>query len=164
MPDPGTLMERLTSGEAVPGPRPAAASPAGGQGEILEAPPSFEGFTELIEKRGKKILAHELRENFRLVEYGPPSLLLQPASNLRAVRDVEAFLKSVRDATDALFGQKWRVALSDGEAAPTLREQEVAAEEAVKREVLDSPLVKAAMDAFPEAELSGFTLDEQRSA
>jgi hypothetical protein len=29
---------------------------------------------------------------------------------------------------------------------------------------LETPLVKAAFEAFPEAELAGFRLDEQRSA
>ena len=33
-----------------------------------------------------------------------------------------------------------------------------------RQSVLDSPLVRAAFDAFPGAELTGYTLDEQRSA
>jgi DNA polymerase-3 subunit gamma/tau len=131
---------------------------------MLEAPPSFEAFADLIETRGKAILAHQLRENYRLVEYGPPSLLLQQTGNVREVKDVEAFVRTLRDATDAIFGQKWQVAMSDRPAEPTLREKEQAAEAALKQKVLDSPLVKAAFEAFPEAELSGFTLNEQRSA
>ncbi|HYD36070.1 MAG TPA: DNA polymerase III subunit gamma/tau [Allosphingosinicella sp.] len=164
LPDPGALLDKLASGEGVEA-RPTAAAPqGGGQPPMLSAPPSFEAFTELIENRGKAILAHQLRENYRLVEYGPPSLLLQQTGNVREIRDVEAFLRTLRDATDTIFGEKWKVALSDGPASPTLREQEQAAEAELKRKVLNSPLVKAAFDAFPEAELSGFTLDEQRSA
>jgi DNA polymerase-3 subunit gamma/tau len=166
LPDPGTLLEKLASGESLParqgGAAPAAA--AAGQDPLLRAPSSFEAFTDLIETRGKAILAHQLRENYRLVEYGPPSLLLQQTGNVREVRDVEAFLRTLRDATDTIFGEKWRVALSDGPALPTLREQEQAAEAELKQQVLDSPLVRAAFEAFPEAELTGFTLDEQRSA
>jgi DNA polymerase-3 subunit gamma/tau len=165
LPDPGALVEKLASGESVTV-RPGAPAPsaAAGQDPMLEAPPSFEAFADLIETRGKAILAHQLRENYRLVEYGPPSLLLQQTGNVREVRDVESFVRTLRDATDAIFGQKWRVAMSDGPALPTLREQEQAAEAELKRKVLESPLVKAAFEAFPEAELSGFTLDEQRSA
>jgi DNA polymerase III subunit gamma/tau len=164
LPDPGTLLERLAGGEAVPARAPAAAAAAAGQEPMLQAPPSFEAFADLIETRGRAILAHQLREHYRLVEYGPPSLLLQQTGNVREVRDVDAFLRTLRDATDAIFGQKWRVALSDAPAQPTLREQEQAAEAELKRKVLESPLVKAAFEAFPEAELTGFTLDEQRSA
>ncbi len=164
LPDPGTLLEKLASGEAVAARGAPAASPAAGQEPLLRAPPSFEAFADLIETRGKAILAHQLRENYRLVEYGPPSLLLQQTGTVREVRDVEAFIRTLRDATDTLFGEKWRVALSDGPAQPTLREQEQAAEAELKQKVLESPLVKAAFEAFPEAELAGFTLDEQRSA
>jgi DNA polymerase-3 subunit gamma/tau len=164
LPDPGTLVEKLASGEGVPGRTAAAPSSSSGQEPMLSAPPSFEAFAELIESRGKAILAHQLRENYRLVEYGPPSLLLQQTGNVREIRDVESFIRTLRDATDTIFGEKWQVALSDGPAQPTLREQEQAAEAELKRKVLDSPVVKAAFDAFPEAELTGFTLDEQRSA
>ncbi|HLL32116.1 MAG TPA: DNA polymerase III subunit gamma/tau, partial [Allosphingosinicella sp.] len=165
LPDPGTLLEKLSSGEAVPSARSPAAAPAGAaEGTMLSAPPSFEAFTELIETRGKAILAHQLRENYRLVDYGPPSLLLQQTGNVREVRDIEAFIRTLRDATDAIFGQKWQVALSDGPAQPTLREQEQAAEAELKRKVLETPLVKAALEAFPGAELARYNLDEQRSA
>jgi len=163
LPDPGALLERLASGEAAPARSPATTA-AAGQAPLLQAPPSFEAFTELIETRGKAILAHQLRENYRLVDYGPPSLLLQQTGNVREIKDLEAFIRTLRDATDAIFGQKWQVALSDGPAQPTLREQEQAAEAELKRQVLETPLVKAALEAFPGAELARYNLDEQRSA
>ncbi|MEA3065202.1 MAG: polymerase subunit gamma/tau [Sphingomonadales bacterium] len=164
LPDPGALLERMASGEGAPARAPAAPGPASGPEPMLQAPASFEAFADLIETRGKAILAHQLRENYRLVEYGPPSLLLQQTGNVREISDVETFLRTLRDATDTIFGRKWRVGLSDGPALPTLREQEQAAEAELKQKVLQSPLVKAAFEAFPEAELTGFTLDEQRSA
>jgi DNA polymerase III subunit gamma/tau len=163
LPDPGALLERLAGGEAIPA-RPVQAAPAAGQAALLQAPPSFEAFTELIETQGKAILAHQLRENYRLVDYGPPSLLLQQTGNVGEIRDIETFIRTLRDATDAIFGQKWQVALSDGPAQPTLREQEQAAEAELKRKVLETPVVKAALEAFPGAELARYNLDEQRSA
>jgi DNA polymerase-3 subunit gamma/tau len=164
LPDPGAMLERLASGERPAAPAPGASGADGGQSTMLQAPASFEAFTAMIENKGKALLAHQLRENYRLVDYGPPSLLLQQTGNVREIKDIEAFLRTLRDATDTIFGQKWQVALSDGPAQPTLREQEQAAEAELKRQVLESPLVKAALEAFPEAELTGFTLDEQRSA
>ncbi|HET9639758.1 MAG TPA: DNA polymerase III subunit gamma/tau [Allosphingosinicella sp.] len=164
LPDPGALVEKLASGEGAPARASAAAAPAAGQAPLLQAPASFEAFTELIETRGKAILAHQLRENYRLVDYGPPSLLLQQTGNVREIKDLEAFIRTLRDATDAIFGQKWQVALSDGPAQPTLREQEKAAEDALRQSVLETPMVKAALEAFPGAELARYTLDEQRSA
>jgi DNA polymerase III subunit gamma/tau len=163
LPDPGALLERLASGEPVAA-RSTGPAATAGQGPPLQAPPSFEAFTELIENKGRAILAHQLREQYRLVEYGPPNLLLQQKGNVREIKDIDAFLRTLRDATDAIFGQKWQVALSDGPARPTLREQEQAAEAELKRQVLETPLVKAALEAFPGAELARYNLDEQRSA
>jgi DNA polymerase-3 subunit gamma/tau len=164
LPDPGTLMERLASGEAVPARAPASAPAEAEQGAMLQAPPSFEAFTDLVESKGKAILAHELRENYRLVEYGPPQLLLQQTENVRPVKDVDAFLRTLRDFTDTIFGRKWQVAISEGPAQPTLREREKAAEAELKQRILETPVVQAAFEAFPDAELAGYSLDEQRSA
>jgi DNA polymerase-3 subunit gamma/tau len=168
LPDPGTLMERLANGEAAPARSPGAAAPGADEQKVmLSAPSSFEAFTDLIESGGQRILAHELRENYRLVEYGPSRLLLQhkekQTSNVRPVRDVEAFIKTLRDATDTLFGQKWQVGMADGPAEPTLREREQAAEAELKQAVLEAPMVKAAFEAFPGAELAAWNLDERRS-
>jgi DNA polymerase-3 subunit gamma/tau len=164
LPDPGALLEKLASGEAISARAPAVGSGPPGQGPAMQVPTSFEAFTEIIENEGRAILAHQLREHYRLVEYGPPNLLLQQTGNVREIRDIDAFLRTLRDATDAIFGQKWQVALSDRPAQPTIREQEQAAKAALEQSVLETPLVKAALEAFPEAELARYTLDEQRSA
>jgi DNA polymerase-3 subunit gamma/tau len=166
IPDPGALIERLESGEAAPARTPGAPAPpaAAEQQTMLNAPLSFEAFAELIETKGKAMLAFELRENYRLVEYGPPTLRLQQAGNVRPVKDVESFLRTLRDMTASLFGEKWQVDISDGPAQPSLREQEKAAEAALRQQVLEAPLVQAALEAFPGAELAGYSTDEQRSA
>ncbi len=163
LPDPGTLLERLASGEAMPARSAAAPAREPEQGAMLAAPETFERFADLIESEGNRILAHQLREHYRLVEYGPPSLVLQQTGNVREVKDVESFVRTLREATSAIFGEKWRVAMADGEAQPTLREQEMAADAAEKQKVLDIPVVKAAFEAFPGAELLGYSPDERRS-
>ena len=64
----------------------------------------------------------------------------------------------------ATFQQIWDISVDEGPAQPSLREQELAAEEALRQEVLDAPIVRAAFEAFPEAELAGYSVDKQRSA
>ncbi|HMJ93099.1 MAG TPA: DNA polymerase III subunit gamma/tau, partial [Allosphingosinicella sp.] len=164
LPDPGELARQMANGETAPARPSAAPAREAEQGAMLKAPETFERFADLIDSKGNRILAHELRENYRLVEYGPPNLLLQKKTdNVREVKDVDSFLRTLRDATSAIFGEKWRVALADGDAQPTLREQEMAAEDELKQKVLDMPAVKAAFEAFPDAELAAWTLDERRS-
>ena len=77
---------------------------------------------------------------------------------------IEKTLNELRTVLKTMFQQSWTVSLDEGEAQPSLREQELAAEEALRQEVLAAPIVRAAFEAFPEAELAGYRHDKQRSA
>jgi DNA polymerase III subunit gamma/tau len=50
-------------------------------------------------------------------------------------------------------GQRWDLEERSGEAPPTFLETQQAAKQTARQEILDSPLVKAAQDAFPEAKV-----------
>ncbi|HEY0412488.1 MAG TPA: DNA polymerase III subunit gamma/tau [Allosphingosinicella sp.] len=156
LPDPAVLMERLASGEAAPA--RSAPAPARGAAETAKAvPPGFGEFVEHLESHGNVILAHELRDNFRLVRYAPPELLLQqPQGKARDGRQVESFFRDLKDATERHFGSKWQVRLAEGEAQPTLKEQHDRQEEAAKEAVREMPLVKAALEAFPDAAVAKY--------
>ena len=60
-------------------------------------------------------------------------------------------------ALKSLTGVTWTVAIADEGAEPSLLEQEKMAEERVRSEVLQDSAVKAALEAFPDAELETFT-------
>jgi DNA polymerase-3 subunit gamma/tau len=72
-------------------------------------------------------------------------------------RDLAAALK-------ALTGTVWRVKSSDEPSEATLLEQEKMEAEKLRQSVLETPLVKAAFEAFPDAELTHHSISEQRSA
>jgi len=72
-------------------------------------------------------------------------------------------LAGLRGFTKAQFGQPWRIAIAEGEAQPSLREQELASARAAEQRVRELPVVKAAFEAFPDAELAGYVIDDQRS-
>jgi len=163
LPDPGAVLEKLASGAPVPGPAPEAAK-AEDQGALLKAPADFEGLVRQIEENKGQLLGHQLREYFRLVDYSPPSLALQAAAAFKDSKRLEETLTSLRKWFKAGYGESWTVTLSEAPSQPSLREQELASEEALRQEVLDSPIVQAAFEAFPEAELAGYRIDEQRSA
>ena len=74
------------------------------------------------------------------------------------------FTRDLAGALKTLTGAVWQVNVSDAPSEPSLLEQEQMAAENERQSVLDSPLVKAAFAAFPEAELAAYKLDEQRSA
>lgn len=161
LPDPGAILDKLASGETV-GARTSGAVPSAAPESAV--PASFEALVALLGERGENLLWHQLQEDFRLVDYAPPTLLLQSAQTLKDARRIEEVLANLRRWLKSTFAESWKVELSDGPAMPSLHEKELAAEQAVKQSVLDSPLVKAAMEAFPGAELAGYSLDERRSA
>jgi DNA polymerase-3 subunit gamma/tau len=159
LPDPGALMEKLMSGEAVAAAPQAAAPGSSGQGAMLKAPADFRALVDLLAQNGKPHLAQQLHDYAGLVRYAPPELVIRPTKPLSGdlVRDIGAALKS-------LTGETWQVRASDEPAEPTLVEQEKAEAEKLRQSVLASPLVKAAFEAFPDAELVNYTINEQRSA
>lgn len=162
LPDPGELAAKLVSGEAVV--TPAAPAPAGeGQGALLQAPVDFAAFVRFLADKGEQILSHRLAEDLRVVDYAPPILTLQAARALDS-RRLDELLAGLRGFTKAQFGQPWRISIAEGEAQPSLREQELASERAAEQRVRELPVVKAAFEAFPDAELAGYVIDDQRSA
>ena len=158
LPDPGALMEKLMSGEAVAAasqPAPAASS----QGAMLKAPPTYAALIELLAANGKPHLAQQLHDYVGLVRYAPPELAIRPVKPLSGdlPRDLVAALKG-------LTGAIWQVTSSDQPSEPTLLEQEQNQAEQLRQSVLETPIVKAAFDAFPDAELVNHSINEQRSA
>jgi DNA polymerase-3 subunit gamma/tau len=164
MPDPRALLERLAGGEGMPA-RGAAASAASPPAAVPAAsgaatmPSDFKALVELVAAGGKPHLAQQLHDYCGLVRYAPPELALKPTKPLSGefVRDLGAALK-------ALTGANWQIAVVDAESEPSLLEQERMAAERERQAVLETPLVRAAFEAFPGAELAGYTHDDQRSA
>jgi DNA polymerase-3 subunit gamma/tau len=151
LPDPSVLLKRLDSGSAAPsaGPAPKAA-PSGPTGSL---PADFQALIQVLEGTGKHQLALQLHDQVGLVRYAPPELAVKPLRPLGSdwPRELSAVLKGITGAT-------WTVRIADDGAEPSLLEQEKMAEEQVRADVLQDPSVKAAMDAFPDAELESFSL------
>ena len=159
LPDPGQLMERLISGEAMPAGGGAVPASRPGQSETLQTPGSFRGLVKLLEDRGKRILAQQLHDAVGLLRYEPPEIEFRQIGTLP-----KDFIRELGAALKELTGSSWKVRIIHGSDAPSMRDQEKADEEAARQAVLESPIVQAAFEAFPDAELIGYTSDEQRSA
>jgi DNA polymerase-3 subunit gamma/tau len=150
MPDPATLLQKLSSEGAVAS--PAAAPSAKGNGAAAQLPPDLPSLIGALERSGRHQLAIQLHDQVGLVRYAPPELVVKPLRPLGGdwPRDLAAALKAATGAT-------WQVALSDEAGEPSLLDQEKMAEQRVRADVLADPNVRAVMDAFPDAELESFT-------
>ncbi|MGI4732137.1 MAG: DNA polymerase III subunit gamma/tau [Janthinobacterium lividum] len=174
LPDPGELARAIASGTvptpvvsvpvAAPPQAPVAAAsptpvaaPAAAPPESSPFPADFATLVAVLEDGGSLGLAIRLK-GASVVRYQPPELVMSGARPMSAdtLTDLNAALK-------ALSGRAWKVSFADQPGAATLKEVEDAARDAERQAVLDSPLVQAAMAAFPDAELEGWTLKRSTS-
>jgi DNA polymerase-3 subunit gamma/tau len=150
MPDPATLIARMTGegNAAAPPTAPAAKS----SGPAARLPQDFASLVKAFEASGKHNLAVQLHDQVGVVRYAPPELVLKPMRPLGGdwIRELATALKS-------LNGTSWQVSLSDEAGEPSLLDQEKIAEQRVRADVLADPNVRAVMEAFPEAELESFS-------
>jgi len=158
LPDPAELLRRVSNGEASPPAQGRAPTPAAAPSQP-HYPESFAAMVELVGKGGKPLLAQQLHDFVGLQRYAPPELAVKPLKPMGS-----DFFRDLATALKTLTGTAWTVSADDGEAQPSLLQQEQAREEAAKQAILDTPLIKAAFEAFPEAELVSYGPAEQRSA
>jgi DNA polymerase-3 subunit gamma/tau len=150
LPDPGTLAKQLTSGQmpalAAPSMPPPAATSEPVAADPL--PETTEQVAALLSKHGRHSLEAQFRNCARMIRLEPELVELSGARPLPAdfTRDLEQALKGIT-------GRHWRVLIGDGAGEPTLREQESVRQHGERAAILASPLVVAAFQAFPDAEL-----------
>ena len=164
LPDPGELARMLTEGgpapaapEAAPAP-PQMSAPEAGETNPGESPPwsgasdtaqaipgDFAALIDLVEPE-RPLVAAIMSDAMRLVRYAPPELIYQPAGRMP-----NGFEKDVRDVLFKLTGERWTVEEGAGEAAPSQAEQQRQQADAARTALMESPLVKAALEAFPDA-------------
>jgi DNA polymerase-3 subunit gamma/tau len=151
LPDPSVLLQRLDGGAAAPA--AAQAPDFKPSGPSARLPADFPALVQALESSGKHQLAIQLHDQVGLVRYAPPELAVKPLRPLGSdwPRELAAILKGIT-------GASWTVVIADEGAVPSLLEQEKMPEEQVRADVLQDPSVKAAMDAFPDAELESFSL------
>jgi DNA polymerase III subunit gamma/tau len=154
LPDPGELARQLASGQgpaiAAPAttPAPAPAAPEPVAADKPHFPPTFRDMVDALDGAGSLALAARLRHGARLVRYEPPAIVFSGTRPIGA--DTLAELAS---ELKALTRQAWSITLDDVPGEPSITEAAAAAEAAAKQAILDHPMIRAARDAFPQAEL-----------
>ncbi|MBY0520173.1 MAG: DNA polymerase III subunit gamma/tau, partial [Sphingomonas sp.] len=104
-------------------------------------------------------LAETLRLTARVVRFEPRAIALSSSKPTPAdlPRDLAESLKRIT-------GQPWRVTIEDAPGAPTMREAQAAARAAELDRVKQAPIVKAALEAFPDAEIIDWNLQERSTS
>lgn len=158
LPDPGEMIRKLEAGEVpVSAALSAATSETYASGRpAAQLPQDLAGLIALLEANGKQRMALHLHDDAGLVRLEPPHLVIRPLRPLPA-----DFARELAQTLKSLTATPWTVEVSDSEpAAPSLKQEDDAREAAAREAILSQPLVKAAFEAFPDAQLIEF---DQRS-
>jgi DNA polymerase-3 subunit gamma/tau len=147
MPDPGELARLLQQGGAPVSAPAAAPSVASEETPAASFPASFKALVEALDSVSPNVAA-TLHDVVCVVEYRPPKLGYQLAGPVH-----RGFATDLSDALFRLTATRWEIGETTGTAQPSLYEQEQAMRAAEDGAILDSPLVKAALEAFPDAEV-----------
>ena len=155
-----TALARQAAPEPQDRPETQARAEVRPEAEVAAVPERFEDLVQLFWDRKEGRLAVHLSEHVHLVRYAPGILEFRPGE-LAPPKLAGTVGRLLKDWT----GRRWMVSVSEGEAgAPTLAEQRLAAEAAERDEVLKHPLVQAALETFPGAELLAVRRKADRDA
>jgi len=147
LPDPGELARQIAEGAPIAAPAVVAPAPAPASSAPPEAvlPTNVAELFEFLSQHDKELLANKVRLNLRVISMTPPDIETGPV-------DAE-LLKELATVLRDLTGTAWRIRVGEGNAQPSLREQAEAAKMDSYDAALRSPVVAAAIEHFPEAEL-----------
>ncbi|GAB4262386.1 MAG: DNA polymerase III subunit gamma/tau [Pararhodobacter sp.] len=135
------------------------ATPSGGGGAraalATEAAPlaryaTFESVVALIAEKRDMLLLTEVKTDLRLVAYRPGRIEFEPADGAKP--DLAARLAA---RLQQWTGVRWGVSIARG-GGKTIAETAAALEDARRARAMEIPLVRAIIDAFPGAKISGF--------
>ncbi len=129
------------------------------QPPVVPAPADFPALVALFDERREPMVATHLRGSVHLVRYAPPRIEFRPTGS--APRDLAG---KIAGALERWTGDRWTVAISSEPGDNTLTEQAVEADAALHEEARKHPLVRAAMEAFPESRITSVRPAAERPA
>ncbi|MCB5424772.1 DNA polymerase III subunit gamma/tau [Altererythrobacter sp. CC-YST694] len=158
MPDPGTLAKKLeemaASGAFTGAPSSGGSTSSGGDAPVQARAAPAVSWPELVEQiehsglPGHMTLANKMKLQVRVVDIAPGRLVYSLAPPFK--EDLSAEL---RDAFMKITGERWEIErVAEGGASTLVEAVENAKSDEVRR-IREAPLVKAAFNAFPGAEL-----------
>ena len=157
LPDPGELARQLAAG----GPAAIAAvatAPTGSVRPVVAAEPiaptSIADIFALLNTNGAVLLAIQVETHASLIRIEDTNLVLS------AMRPLPSdLIGQLSGELKRITGRVWRVTTENTPGAPTMKQIETDARERFRQELLASPIVQAAMDTFPDAELPAKEID-----
>jgi DNA polymerase-3 subunit gamma/tau len=154
LPDPGKLAKRIEElartgvSPATPTAASGAEPAANATQSAVSAPIDWRELVEEVDRAGKMHAAEIMRSRIRVIELSEDRLIYQQADDYPDDPGPE-----IRDALFQVRKRRWQVEKGTGAAQPSIREALAAEAAAMADRIRSDPLVKATLEAFPDAEL-----------
>ncbi len=185
LPDPETLVKRLSDGPRPPSGGVPGGAPAGGGGGTVHAPrlapmqsaptrgpvmtaaapmlaegqvqvyASFESVVELIRLKRDMLLLNEVESGVRLARYSPGRIEFEPAPGAKP--DLASRLGQ---RLQGWTGARWGVSVVSSGGAATIAESRAVHEAEAHAEADSLPMIQAIKAAFPRAKIAEVRLPE----
>ncbi|MEJ6396950.1 DNA polymerase III subunit gamma/tau [Yoonia sp. 208BN28-4] len=126
--------------------------------DALQHYATFESVVELIRAHRDVKLLVEVETGLRLVAYQPGRIEVNPTAD--AAQDLIGRLGS---RLQAWTGNRWAITVVNEGGAPTIAEVRDAAENALRKQAEDHPLVQAVIAAFPKAKITEIRTEEEKT-
>jgi DNA polymerase III subunit gamma/tau len=150
MPDPGKLakrIEELAAGGLVAAPAATGDAPAAAPTAVSPTQ-NWAALVEAVDASGQLRVAQMMRDRVRVIILDPERLVYEQADSY-----ADDPAPDIREALFKVTGKRWMIERGTGSAQPSLRETAEAEARTADERVRADPLVKAAFEAFPDAEL-----------
>ena len=159
LPDPGELARMIQNGAPPVAATPVAPPPAPSEPVAAALPQSIEAIVTVLENAGELALASRVVHHVSLISIADVEIVVSSARPLPSdlIAELGGTLKRIT-------GRMWRISTTPTVGAPTLREAEAARREAFKAEILATPVIVAALEAFPDASLPESEIDRLLAA
>ncbi|WP_394181887.1 DNA polymerase III subunit gamma/tau [Yoonia maritima] len=163
-PAAGSATNAMSSTPAPTHSGPSGPSASGAQTAValstdaLQRYARFEDVVELIRAHRDVKLLVEVETGLRLVNYQPGRIEVNPTAD--AASDLVGRLGS---RLQAWTGNRWVITVMNEGGAPTIAEVRDAAENAIRQEAFEHPLVQAVIAAFPKARITDIRTEADKA-
>lgn len=140
------------------GPRAALAVVPDVEDQPIIAINSLEDVVLSLKQHDEVLLAASVEQYVHLVKLEDGLLEIRPEEEAP-----QKLSQDLGQALKAITGKRWMVSISSAPGLPTLAEKQQAIVDAEKNEILQMPVIKDILNAFPEAEIKAIhRLDENK--
>lgn len=167
LPTAGAVLQELEKQQPTPlspvrplQPSQSSPAPLTQEKTLPKAPKTFKEVVTLFEDHKEPLLKYELENHVSLVSFDPTQHTLVLSLTVEAP---PTLLREIKKKLDAWTGGSWTLTEEKTQDHKTLRDQAREEKDQLKYSIKNTPLVKTALETFPDAEIQDISVIKEAS-